>query len=292
MGDRRIGIIGFGEVGSMFSNVMAERGARVRVYDALLEEEGGEQILTSRIEHEGVELTSLQDMLSKSNMVLSVVPTQVAETVARQISRDILSMHIYVDLNSTSPTVKSRIGQVIQATGASFVEGAILGAVGATGAQTRIFFTGERGAQVAEAFRDLGLNASFYAVEIGKASAFKMLRSIFSKGIEALLLEMLIAGKRAGIEEDLWKDVTDYLLENPFDRVAENWICSHAVACERRQVELLQVLETMRELEVEPIMTAATEVFYKRSTSLGFAEKFPGKPAAYLEVVDFISERA
>ena len=40
MGDKHVGVIGFGEVGSTFSNAMAERGAQILVYDELLEQEG------------------------------------------------------------------------------------------------------------------------------------------------------------------------------------------------------------------------------------------------------------
>lgn len=287
----QIGVIGFGEVGSTFSNKMAERGASVRVYDTLLEERGGKQLLQSRIKHRNVALVTRQTMLSQSDVILSVVPTQAAEEVAVQIAEDIKPEQTYVDLNSTSPTAKKRISRIIQTTGAMFIEGAILGAVGATGAQTHILIAGEKGEQVAEALEGLGLNTTFYDVEIGKASAFKMLRSVFSKGLEALLLEMMIAGKRAGIEVDLWEDVIDYVLENPFESVAENWICSHAVAHERRYFELLQVTKTMIELGVKPLMTSATEAFFERSISLDFDKAFPTKPVAYMDVVDFMSER-
>ena len=35
---------------------------------------------------------------------------------------------------------------------------------------------------------------------------FKMLRSVFSKGMEALLIEFLVAAERAGIRADLWAE--------------------------------------------------------------------------------------
>jgi hypothetical protein len=36
-------------------------------------------------------------------------------------------------------------------------------------------------------------------IGFGKAFMFKILRSIFSRGLETLILELLISGKRAGI---------------------------------------------------------------------------------------------
>jgi 3-hydroxyisobutyrate dehydrogenase-like beta-hydroxyacid dehydrogenase len=198
---------------------------------------------------------------------------------------------VYVDLNSTSPAVKIDADKIIQPTGAHFVEGAILGAVGATGAATHVLTGGAAGREVAETLTRLGLHVSFYSEEIGKASMFKMLRSIFSKGLEALILELLIAGKRAGIEKDLWKDVADFMANNPFERVAANWTQSHAVAYDRRYHEMVQVRQTLREIGLDPMMTAATETFFDRSRAIGLDKAFPKKPDSMDAVVAFMEKR-
>jgi hypothetical protein len=118
-----------------------------------------------------------------------------------------------------------------------------------------------------------------------------MLRSIFSKGLEALMLELMITGKRAGIESDLWKDVTDFMKENPFDRVVENWIRTHAVAYERRYHEMVQVVQTMHEFNIEPVMTSGTEAFFRRSLSCDFDHDFKHKPETCDIVIDFMEKR-
>jgi 3-hydroxyisobutyrate dehydrogenase-like beta-hydroxyacid dehydrogenase len=150
---------------------------------------------------------------------------------------------------------------------------------------------GDKGEETAQVLTEMGWNTSYFGVEIGTASMFKMLRSIFSKGLEALLLELLIAGKRAGIEKALWEDITGFMSENPFDQVASNWVKTHAVAHERRYYEMLQVVETMRELGIEPIMSAGTEAFFKRSVSLGFKDIFTEKPDSMESVIDFMNNR-
>jgi 3-hydroxyisobutyrate dehydrogenase-like beta-hydroxyacid dehydrogenase len=198
---------------------------------------------------------------------------------------------VYVDLNSTAPSTKVEIARTIAPTGADFVEGAILGAVGATGARTHILVGGEKSQTVAETLAQLGLNVTHYSFEIGQASMFKMLRSVFSKGLEALLLELLVAGKRAGIERDLWEEVTDLMIHHPFDQTAANWVQTHAVACERRYHEMLQVADTMREIGIEPLMTAGTLAFFKRSLSLGLGNRFAEKPNSMDDVIDFMEQR-
>jgi 3-hydroxyisobutyrate dehydrogenase-like beta-hydroxyacid dehydrogenase len=285
-----IGVIGIGEVGLIFCHAIAEQGVPIKAYDLLLEQDEGHRSLKSRIRHAGIELTTLQNVIACSEVILSVVTTQTAVNLTRQVSELIQSHQTYVDMNSTSPSVKKEIGRIIGSTGAFFVEGAILGAVGATGAKTRILLSGEKGEEIAQYLKEAGLNTTYYDLEIGKASAFKMLRSIFSKGLEAIMLEMMIAGRRAGIADDLWNDVMDFMKGNPFDRIAENWIRSHVLAYERRYYEMLQVVETMRELEVEPVMTAGTLDFFNRSLSLAFEETFHQKPADYKKVVEFMDE--
>jgi hypothetical protein len=105
------------------------------------------------------------------------------------------------------------------------------------------------------------------------------------------MLEMMIAGRRAGIEADLWEDVVDFVNENPFDRVASNWIQSHAVAYERRFHEMGQVVETLLGLGLDPIMTVATKAFFKRSFSLGLEDEYSVKPELMDDVLGFIDKK-
>ena len=287
----RVGFIGFGEVASTFSQAMREREAQIVAYDILLSQDRGREILRKRTRAEGIQFRPLPEMVKSVGCVLSTATTQAAKEIAQACVPYLGPGQVYVDLNSTSPSVKVEMDEIITPSGADFVEGAILGAVGASGARTRVLVGGEKGPKVAETLTRLGLNVTHYSFEIGKASTFKMLRSIFSKGLEALLLELLIAGKRAGIEHDLWEEVTGLMSRHPFDQVAANWIQSHAVAYERRYHEMAQVAETMREIGVEPIVTAGTEAFFRRSRSRGLGDAFAEKPDSMEQVIDFMTER-
>lgn len=287
----KVGFIGFGEVASIFSKPIREKGAEVAVYDVLLSQDKGREILCSRVRTGGIQFGPLPEVVGNADYVLSTVTTQVAKEAAQECVAYLEPGQVYVDLNSMAPSLKVEVGEIIRPSGADFVEGAILGAVGATGARTHILVGGEKGREVTETLTRLGLHVSYYGPEIGKASMFKMLRSIFSKGLEALILELLIAGRRAGIEKDLWKDIVEFMTRNPFDRVASNWVQTHAVAYERRYHEMAQVAETMQELGVGPIMTSSTEAFFERSLSLGLKEAFPEKPDSMEAVIDFVEKQ-
>lgn len=286
-----VGFIGFGEVASTFAKPIVESGAKVLAYDVLFVQETGLETLTKRAGGTKVQFCPLAEMIANVGYVLSTVTTEVAQVAAQGCVPFLNAGQVYLDLNSTAPSIKTKIAEIIAPSGAFFVEGAILGAVGATGAKTRILLGGNSGAECSDALAAMNLNVSFYSAEIGKASLFKMLRSIFSKGLEALLLEFLIAGKRAGIENDLWKEVVDLINNHPFEQVAANWIQSHAVAYQRRFHEMTQVTDTMREMGLEPILTSATESFFERSLSLGLDDVFVEKPDSMDMVVEFMENQ-
>ena len=196
---------------------------------------------------------------------------------------------IYADMNSTSGSVKTQIAQVIEPSEADFIEGAILSAVGETGPKASILVCGKRGEEFSGLMNRLGLvNLKYFSPRIGEASQVKMIRSVFSKGIECLLLEMLIAGRRAGVAEYLWKDIVDFMTKNSFERVAENWIRTHPVAFERRYHEMVQVVETLKEMGVEPLMTEGTKDFFKRSCALGLEKAFKTKPENFWDVPNYM----
>ena len=131
----------------------------------------------------------------------------------------------------------------------------------------------------------LGLNVAFYGREIGRASMFKLLRSVFSKGMEALLLETLLAARRAGVADDVWREIVETLEERPFSDVGANWMRTHGTAHARRYHEVVQVEELLRELGVEPLITRGTAALFERSTRLCLAKQFKTPPSGPEEVL-------
>ena len=73
------------------------------------------------------------------------------------------------------------------------------------------------------------------------------------------------------------KDIVDFMTKHPFQGIAENWIKTHPGASERRYHEMEQVLETLKELGVDPVMTRGTSEFFRQSTESGLATRFTRK---------------
>ncbi len=263
-----IGFIGFGEVGKTFASAMVAAGAEVSYYDV---------VRTDAVP--GATYRPLAELVARCEILLSTVATHVAVAVAETAAPLLTARNTYADMNSTSAALKRRIAGVIGTSAADFVEGAILSAVGEAGAKAAILVAGVQAEAFAHRMNQVGLvNVKYFSATVGEASQVKMLRSIFSKGVECLLLEMLVAGKRAGIAEYLWKDIVDFMTKHPFQGIAENWIKTHPGASERRYHEMEQVLETLKDLGVDPVMTRGTTEFFRQSTESGIAAHFTGKP--------------
>ncbi len=283
---KNVGILGFGEAGSAFAHLLVGEGASVLAYDKSWDEPNSTVKRTCK--DDNVRFCSLSDLLASSEIILSTVTTDAALVAARDCVPNLRPQQYYCDLNSTAPSVKINLHSTVVPTGAKFVEGAILGAIGVAGGRTKILLGGPHAYALSEILNGVGLQTSPYSTEIGKASTFKMLRSIFSKGLEALVIEFLMAGRAAGLEKELWQEVTTLLATNSFDDVTRNWVCSHCVAHERRFHEMVQVTDLLKEMNQDTLMTDATLAFFKRSTDLKLSQDFPSKPDRMDNVLDVL----
>ena len=288
---KTIGFLGFGAVASCFGGALHGAGARVLAHDVLLARPGGREKLAARASGWSVELVDADTLAREAQLVLSTVTTDVALAAARAFAPRLASGKTYVDLNATAPAVKRDIARVVESAGADFVEGAILPAIGVMGARSQVLACGPSAARVAAELTALGLNVKAYGEEIGRASSFKMLRSVFSKGVEALLVECLLAARRAGVEEDLWREIVTTLDAASFEEVGGNWVRTHATAHARRHHEMVQVADVLRELGVDAPMTDATLRFFERSTRLALSSEFPHPPARAGEVTAALERR-
>jgi 3-hydroxyisobutyrate dehydrogenase-like beta-hydroxyacid dehydrogenase len=268
---------------------MAARGIEVYAHDLLMTEAGGLETLQRRAGQSRVLFAPVAEMAQRADFVLSTAATNVAVDIARTWAVHLGPGQTFVDLNSTAPQVKGAIERVIAPSGAAFVEGAIMGAVGTSGAATRILLGGTRAEETARVLCAAGLNAEFYSEQVGRASTFKMLRSILAKGFEALLIEFMVSARRAGMECEMWDELVRMTARVPFEHAAANWIQTHAVAYERRYHEMEQVAETMRGLHVEPVMTAATVDFFRRSRTLGLDAAFAEGPESVGDMIAFMN---
>jgi hypothetical protein len=113
-----------------------------------------------------------------------------------------------------------------------------------------------------------------------------MLRSVYTKGIEALLLETLIAAYRYGTLDLVLESITQSMEKKPFMETVNMLITTNAIHAKRRADEMKEVVSTLREIEMEPIMSKATKDRLEWSRGLHLREYFKGEiPKKYTDVL-------
>jgi 3-hydroxyisobutyrate dehydrogenase-like beta-hydroxyacid dehydrogenase len=290
----KIGLIGFGKVGSEFSKGFQQSGLfEVWVYDKILRDPLRRRRVEERATELNVKLAGDNKSLTKAcEIILSTVTVDAAVEVARETAPFLNKQKTYVDLNSTSPGTKREIAHIIEKTGANFIEGAILGTISSYGLQVPIMVCGKKAKKFQNLMNRMGMNITYVGQVIGKASTIKMLRSVFAKGVETLLLEMLQGAVRYGVENYVMEDICKHMDSNSFLSIASNWLTTHAIHAERRFREMEQVVKTLREVGINPVMASATREKLKVSIDLRLEEFFKGrKPEDYHRVIAAIEAK-
>jgi 3-hydroxyisobutyrate dehydrogenase-like beta-hydroxyacid dehydrogenase len=225
-------------------------------------------------------------LIVNNDIILSVVTGEVATQVVRESLPFIKEGKVYVDMNTVAPREKMLMGELIEKKGGSFIEVAILGAIASYGFKSPMLVCGKRADQFVNLFAKMGFNMTFVSQEIGEASYLKMLRSVFAKGVEALLLEMLVGARRCDLVEPLMEAIVEHMDGSSFQEIANTWITTNVIHAERRTEEMEHVIETLNELHVRPIMAEAVRDRLRTSSQSGLKDFFQGeKPDDYREVI-------
>lgn len=288
----RLGIIGFGEVGFAFAFGLKRKIDEISVYDILLKQDPENQLLKERTRKAQVtQYDNLEQLIKNVDVIFSTNNAGVAISIAEEIADFIGKHHLFVDFNSTSPGVQERILEILKDSGCKLVDAAIMGSISSRGYQVPIIASGNGRFLFRDIFVHYGMSINSDLVKnIGQASALKMYRSIFAKGIETLLIEMLVAAYKYGVGDKVF-DLTCSWMDSykKFEKLAQEAITSHAIHAERRAIELKNVCQTVRYVDVEPIMSKAIFKGLKKTASTGIREYFSGKiPDDYMKVIEFL----
>ncbi len=199
------------------------------------------------------------DALAETDFVLSLVTADQALAVATSYAAFLKKGALWIDMNSVAPATKREASRVIENVGGSYLDAAILAPVQPAELNAPILVSGAQSTPALAALVDFGFTgARSVGIEIGKASAIKMIRSIMVKGIEALTAEMMEAAKAAGVVDEVlnslnastppidWQERAAYNLER---------MATHGA---RRAAEMEESAATLLDLGVEPTMTRGT----------------------------------
>lgn len=201
-----IAFIGYGEVGRLFAAQLRERsGVAISAYDLKLDDPTTAEPLITAAREAGVRLgRDAADAAAGADVVISAVTADRALSVADDARRWLQPGQIFFDVNSASPSTKTRAAAALTDAGLDYVEGAVMAPVMGPGIRVSILTGGARSVELTEGLNALGMNMRSVADTIGRASATKLCRSIMIKGIEALIIESAAACRHWGVADDVF----------------------------------------------------------------------------------------
>lgn len=279
----RVGIVGFGEAGAAIGAGLAEQGVPVTAYDLRFDgPDGG--ALRAGADRAGVAVAAdIGSLTGQAEVVFSLVTSGAAVAVAEALAPHLRPDHLVADLNSTSPALVRRVFEVIEPTGAGFVDVAVMSAVPPHRHLVPLLASGP-GAERLVAL-DLGLRVEVLAGEPGAASAVKLLRSLLIKGVEALLLEFAVAAVPLGGADRVLRSING-TLPTDWPELADYLLARTARHGHRRSAELAQVAEMLRDAGVEPWLAEAGARRLRWAAEQGLDAHFQDRePSGYQEVI-------
>lgn len=288
-----IGFVGFGEAAFHIARGLREAGiSGIAAYDIHTHTPGLGEKIRQRAAETSTRLVETNAQLAGAcDLILSTVTSNQAARAAEQNAPHLGAQHLYADLNSVSPALKQAIARTIAATGARFVEIAVMAPVPPYGHRVPMLAGGDAAPEFVERMAPFGLRIEIAAREIGVASATKMFRSIVVKGMEALIAECVLGASRYGAEPRVFASLAESFPGLDWNRLADYMIGRVVVHGERRAREMEEVAETLRSLDIEPIMAEAIARRMDWSAQLGLKELFHCEaPKSYRDVVEAVAK--
>lgn len=254
----RVCLIGFGEVGQTLADDLVGAGVTyLTAWDVLFADRNSipSKGLTTRSVRAASDAVSA---VSGTQLVISAVTAAQDTNAARSVVDGLRPGTFYLDLNSVSPEMKREVAALVSATGARYVEGAVMSPIGPKRIASPILLGGPHAEDFLKVGQPLGFaGASVFSHDIGKASAAKMCRSVMIKGIEALLTESMLSARRHGVEDTVLASLKDLLPGVDWRKLAQYMISRSLVHGQRRAEEMREVAETVKNAGLTPYMSAA-----------------------------------
>ena len=247
-----VAFIGFGEVGQRFSSDLCRGGlAELTAYDILPERLASAGALG--VQPAASAAAACRDVA----VVISAVTADAAEKVAEEARAYLKPGQIFFDINSAAPSTKKRAALHVEASGAAYVEGAVMGPVRVPGIGVAILAGGPAAEVASTVLNGLGFHVTPVAREHGKASAIKLCRSIVIKGLEALMVDCAAASAMAGVSGEVYASLGETFPSIDWPALAETTaerVATHGI---RRSAEMREAAKMLAEMGLVPTLAQA-----------------------------------
>ncbi len=201
----KIAFLGFGEAARAFHDTLAPvlQTGEFRAYDRLLDDEQSSGDMQQAMQSRNVSVARSAAELADAEWIFSAVTADQSLEAARSILPPIGQGALFIDINSVSPDRKRETAELIEGAGADYLDMAVMAPVHPKGHATPVLIAGSVAETLLGRLRELGFDANAAGAKVGSATAIKMVRSVFVKGLEAITVEALLAAEASGCFEEI-----------------------------------------------------------------------------------------
>jgi 3-hydroxyisobutyrate dehydrogenase-like beta-hydroxyacid dehydrogenase len=270
-----IAFLGFGEAARAFLagwRTNPSFKSRICAYDIKVDSSDTKVRTAKRADYVAANVlgaSSAAEAVTGAEAVFSVVTADQAHEAAVAALPGLVQGALFFDCDSCAPQTKLRTAERVEGAGARYVDVAVMAPVHPRLHRTPLLISGPHVEAAAVALASLGMSATIHDGPVGAASAVKMIRSIMMKGLEALVCECVLAGRKAGVIDAVldslddtypgfaWKERSAYMLER---------VMTHGL---RRAAEMREVALTVDLLGLKGGMSRASVGWQQAIGELG-----------------------
>lgn len=206
----KIAFLGFGEAARAFQESLAalDHSLEFVAYDILLESSGTAPAMQGEMEKRNVAVAADRTGLGDADRIFSAVTADQSLLAAQSLAQTLHTGQCFIDINSVSPERKRKTAALVEATGASYLDMAVMAPVHPRGHRTPVLIAGPAAAALVTELERLQFGYRIIGDEPGSATAIKMVRSLFVKGLEAITVEALLAAKASGCFGEIYQSLS------------------------------------------------------------------------------------
>lgn len=272
----RIGFIGLGNMGGRMATCITRAGREVLGFDTV----------PANISAAGATpAANVADVANSSDIVLLSLPkSSVVEDVMlgeSGVLENLRHGQIVVDLSTSTPASTRMLGGKVSAAGASYLDAGISGGAAAAEKGQLVLMVGGEETTLARARPVLELFSSkiFYTGESGAGHTTKLLNNFLNATTLSATAEVMVAGKKAGLNLDVLLDVINnssgvsFASLNRFPKIIKGDYLKGGLTNTLMMKDVLAYVELAAELGVVSPNSAGPLASFGLANALGYSEQ-------------------
>lgn len=284
-----LGFIGFGEAAFELASGLNEQGIqKMMAYDPLWNVPEYSEFIRNRAKVSNViMLASIEEVLKDLEIVIVAVPADKALEVSGQLMSHVNNSLVYVDVSAANPNIKKQIASNVSASGGKFVDAAMMGPLPVYKHKVPILASGDGTDVFIERMSGYGMNIEKVSEIPGEATAAKLIRSIYMKGVVGLYIELLEAAHHFNVENLVIDSLSETINGRTFEETMNRLVTGTSLHATRRSIELGGTIDMLESADIDSSMSKAAKAKIEKLALLNLKEKYHGeKPVHWLQVIE------